>query len=108
MKTGLRWTGLILISVFTFTLVSFLVPFSGKSVLWWLSRSCSTVEIFAYSGKFYLTSITLFIVPISLVIAFFGVCLFVASEVLPFTPLAGNGIADAVLKALREAFPYKK
>jgi hypothetical protein len=40
--------------------------------------------------------------------AIIGLCLFVASEILPFTPLAGNGIVDAVLKALREAFPHKK
>ena len=35
-----------------------------------------------------------------------GLALLVASEILPFTPLAGNGIADAVIKALRLAFPY--
>jgi len=37
-----------------------------------------------------------------------GLVLFIASEILPFTPLAGNGLADALIKALREAFPYKK
>ena len=37
-----------------------------------------------------------------------GLVLFIASEVLPFTPLAGNGLVDALVKALREAFPYKK
>ncbi len=36
-----------------------------------------------------------------------GLVLFIASEILPFTPLKGNGIADAVLKALRLAFPHK-
>jgi len=36
-----------------------------------------------------------------------GLVLFIASEVLPFTPLAGNGVADAILKALRIAFPHK-
>lgn len=36
-----------------------------------------------------------------------GLALFIASEILPFTPLAGNGILDAVLKALRVAFPHK-
>jgi len=35
-----------------------------------------------------------------------GLVLFLASEILPFTPLAGNGIVDAVLKALRVAFPH--
>ncbi len=35
-----------------------------------------------------------------------GLVLFVASEVLPFTPLAGNGLVDAVIKALRIAFPH--
>lgn len=34
-----------------------------------------------------------------------GLLLFIASEILPFTPLAGNGIADAIIKALRVAFP---
>ena len=40
--------------------------------------------------------------------AIIGLVLFVASEILPFTPLAGNGIVDGVLKALKQAFPYKK
>lgn len=35
-----------------------------------------------------------------------GLVLFIASEILPFTPLVGNGIVDAVLKALRMAFPH--
>lgn len=35
-----------------------------------------------------------------------GLVLFVASEVLPFTPLAGNGLVDAVIKALRVVFPH--
>jgi len=35
-----------------------------------------------------------------------GLVLFVASEVLPFTPLAGNGLVDALIKALRIAFPH--
>ena len=35
-----------------------------------------------------------------------GLVLFIASEVLPFTPLAGNGLADAIIKALRVAFPH--
>ena len=36
-----------------------------------------------------------------------GLVLFVASEILPFTPLAGNGLVDAIVKALRIAFPHK-
>ena len=39
------------------------------------------------------------------VISIIGLVLFVASEVLPFTPLAGNGLVDAIVKALRLAFP---
>jgi len=34
-----------------------------------------------------------------------GLLLFITSEILPFTPLAGNGIVDAIIKALRVAFP---
>ena len=34
-----------------------------------------------------------------------GLVLFIASEILPFTPLAGNGLVDALVKALRVAFP---
>tara|TARA_B100000035_G_C20964560_1_gene538134 strand:+ start:573 stop:719 length:147 start_codon:yes stop_codon:yes gene_type:complete len=36
-----------------------------------------------------------------------GLILFIASEILPFTPLKGNGLADAIIKALRVAFPHK-
>ena len=39
--------------------------------------------------------------------AIIGLCLFIASEILPFTPLKGNGIVDAVVEALRLAFPHK-
>jgi hypothetical protein len=35
-----------------------------------------------------------------------GLTLFIASEILPFTPLAGNGLVDAIIKALRVAFPH--
>lgn len=35
-----------------------------------------------------------------------GLVLFLASEILPFTPLKGNGLIDAVIKALRVAFPH--
>jgi hypothetical protein len=39
--------------------------------------------------------------------AIIGLVLLVASEILPFTPLASNGLIDAVIKALRTAFPYQ-
>tara|TARA_B100001173_G_scaffold311001_1_gene327020 strand:- start:3448 stop:3597 length:150 start_codon:yes stop_codon:yes gene_type:complete len=35
-----------------------------------------------------------------------GLVLFLASEVLPFTPLKGNGLLDSIIKALRIAFPH--
>jgi hypothetical protein len=35
-----------------------------------------------------------------------GLTLFVVSEILPFTPLKGNGIVEALVEALRIAFPY--
>lgn len=35
-----------------------------------------------------------------------ALALLVVSEVLPFTPLAGNGILQQVIKVLREVFPY--
>jgi len=34
-----------------------------------------------------------------------GLILFLVSETLPFTPLKGNGIVDAILQALMKAFP---
>ena len=37
--------------------------------------------------------------------AIIGLVLFLASEILPFTPLAGNGLVDGLIKALREVFP---
>lgn len=36
-----------------------------------------------------------------------GLVLLVLSEVLPYTPLKGNGIVQLVLNALKQAFPYK-
>lgn len=36
----------------------------------------------------------------------FGLVLFLVSEILPFTPLKGNGLVDTVFKALRIAFPH--
>jgi hypothetical protein len=34
-----------------------------------------------------------------------GLILFLASEIIPFTPLKGNGVVEAVLNALMQAFP---
>ena len=37
--------------------------------------------------------------------ALIGLALFLASEVIPHTPLAGNGVVEAVLNGLMKAFP---
>lgn len=34
-----------------------------------------------------------------------GLILFLASEVIPYTPLKGNGVVEAILNALMKAFP---
>ena len=39
--------------------------------------------------------------------ALIGLILFLASEILPFTPLKGNGLIDQILKSAREIFPHK-
>ena len=39
--------------------------------------------------------------------AIVGLVLFVISEILPFTPLKGNGILEQVLKTAREIFPHE-
>jgi len=36
-----------------------------------------------------------------------GLTLFVISEILPYTPLKGNGIVQAVLEAMRKVFPHE-
>ena len=41
------------------------------------------------------------------VAAIVGLVLFIVSEILPFTPLKGNGIAEQILKTAREIFPHK-
>ena len=41
------------------------------------------------------------------VAAIVGLVLFIVSEILPFTPLKGNGIVESVLEALKVAFPHK-
>lgn len=38
--------------------------------------------------------------------AIIGLVLFIISEILPFTPLKGNGMADQILKTAREIFPH--
>ena len=39
--------------------------------------------------------------------AIIGLVLFIVSEILPFTPLKGNGLLDQILKVAREIFPHK-
>ena len=39
--------------------------------------------------------------------AIIGLVLFVVSEILPFTPLKGNGIVEQILKTARQMFPHK-
>ena len=34
-----------------------------------------------------------------------GLALFLASEIIPYTPLKGNGVVEAILNALIKAFP---
>ena len=41
------------------------------------------------------------------VAAIVGLVLFIASEILPYTPLKGNGIVDQILKTAREIFPHE-
>ena len=40
-------------------------------------------------------------------VALIGLVLFLVSEILPFTPLKGNGLIDQILKSAREIFPHK-
>lgn len=39
--------------------------------------------------------------------ALIGLILFLASEILPFTPWKGNGIVDQILKSARQIFPHE-
>ena len=39
--------------------------------------------------------------------ALIGLILFIISEIIPFTPLKGNGILHQILVAGRKAFPYE-
>lgn len=49
-------------------------------------------------------TLSLFIVEAA---ALIGLVLFIVSEILPFTPLKGNGMIDQILKTARELFPHK-
>ena len=40
-------------------------------------------------------------------VALIGLVLFLISEILPFTPLKGNGLIDQILKSARQIFPHK-
>lgn len=40
-------------------------------------------------------------------LAIIGLVLFIVSEILPFTPLKGNGLVDQILKSARQIFPYE-
>lgn len=39
--------------------------------------------------------------------AWIGLVLWIISEVLPFTPLKGNGVIDQLLKTARKVYPHK-
>ena len=39
--------------------------------------------------------------------ALIGLILFLVSEILPFTPLKGNGLVDQILKSARQIFPHE-
>ena len=34
-----------------------------------------------------------------------GLVLFISSEIIPYTPLKGNGVVEAIMNALIKAFP---
>jgi hypothetical protein len=38
-------------------------------------------------------------------VAIIGLVLFLASEIIPYTPLKGNGVVEAILEAGMKAFP---
>lgn len=41
------------------------------------------------------------------VAAIVGLVLFIVSEILPYTPLKGNGIVQQILSTAREIFPHE-
>lgn len=46
-------------------------------------------------------------IPIMEPLAIIGLVLFIVSEILPFTPLKGNGLVDQILKSARQIFPHE-
>jgi len=36
-----------------------------------------------------------------------GLVLFIISEILPYTPLKGNGIVQQIISVLRDVFPHE-
>jgi hypothetical protein len=34
-----------------------------------------------------------------------GLVLFISSEIIPYTPLKGNGVVEAIMNALMQVFP---
>ena len=45
------------------------------------------------------------IAPLMEFAALAGLILFISSEIIPYTPLKGNGVVEAILSALMKAFP---
>ena len=45
------------------------------------------------------------LVPIMEFAALAGLILFLASEIIPHTPLHGNGVVESIMNALQTAFP---
>lgn len=45
------------------------------------------------------------ITPLMEFAALAGLILFISSEIIPYTPLKGNGVVEAILNALMKAFP---
>jgi len=46
-------------------------------------------------------------IPIMETAAIIGLVLFLVSEILPYTPLKGNGIIQQILSTAREIFPHE-
>lgn len=38
--------------------------------------------------------------------AIIGLVLFLASEIIPHTPIAGNSVVEVILEALRKVYPH--
>lgn len=63
-------------------MISVLVPFSDRSIVSWLSQTHDAAGVIAYFVMFYFTTIELFVVPLLILILFFGLTLFGASRIL--------------------------